>query len=232
MARITKEYYERKNELLDAAQEIFLTKGYKQTSVESIIKKVGVAKGTFYYYFKSKEDLLDKLVKRMTSKIKAKIEKIVEKKNLDAISKLEKAYSIAGNIKLENIHLIKLMLKILYEKDNLILRYKVYKSNIELIVPEFAKIIEQGVKEKSFNTPYPYEAAKLFFELGSILGDTTSKLFLELDKKPENMDKIVKEIEVYEDAMERILGAKKGAINIVNREMLKNFQEKLKNIKS
>ena len=232
MARITKEYYERKNELLDAAQEIFLTKGYKQTSVESIIKKVGVAKGTFYYYFKSKEDLLDKLVKRMTSKIKAKIEKIVEKKNLDAISKLEKTYSIAGNIKLENIHLIKLMLKILYEKDNLILRYKVYKSNIELIVPEFAKIIEQGIKEKSFNTPYPYEAAKLFFELGSILGDTTSKLFLELDKKPENMDKMVKEIEVYEDAMERILGAKKGAINIVNREMLKNFQEKLKNIKS
>ena len=232
MARITKEYYERKNELLDAAQEIFLTKGYKQTSVESIIKKVGVAKGTFYYYFKSKEDLLDKLVKRMTSKIKAKIEKIVEKKNLDAISKLEKAYSIAGNIKLENIHLIKLMLKILYEKDNLILRYKVYKSNIELIVPEFAKIIEQGVKEKSFNTPYPYEAAKLFFEFGSILGDTTSKLFLELDKKPENMDKMVKEIEVYEDAMERTLGAKKGAINIVNREMLKNFQEKLKNIKS
>jgi len=232
MARITKEYYERKNELLDAAQEIFLTKGYKQTSVESIIKKVGVAKGTFYYYFKSKEDLLDKLVKRMTSKIKAKIEKIVEKKNLDAISKLEKAYSIAGNIKLENIHLIKLILKILYEKDNLILRYKVYKSNIELIVPEFAKIIEQGIKEKSFNTPYPYEAAKLFFELGSILGDTTSKLFLELDKKPENMDKMVKEIEVYEDAMERILGAKKGAINIVNREMLKNFQEKLKNIKS
>ena len=232
MARITKEYHERKNELLNTAQELFFTQGYEQTTIEAIIQKVEVSKGTFYYYFKSKEDLLDKLVKRMTSKIKAKIEKIVEKKNLDAISKLEKAYSIAGNIKLENIHLIKLMLKILYEKDNLILRYKVYKSNIELIVPEFAKIIEQGIKEKSFNTPYPYEAAKLFFELGSILGDTTSKLFLELDKKPENMDKMVKEIEVYEDAMERILGAKKGAINIVNREMLKNFQEKLKNIKS
>jgi len=228
MARITKEYYERKNELLDTAQEIFLTKGYKQTSVESIIKKVGVAKGTFYYYFKSKEDLLDKLVKRMADKIQIEIKKIVEKKDLDAIRKLEKAYSVAGNIKLENIHLIKLMLKILYEKDNLILRYKVYKSNIELIVPEFAKIIEQGVKEKSFNTPYPYEVAKLFFELGSILGDATSKLFLELDEKPENIDKIVKEIEVYEDAMERILGAKKGAINIVNREMLENFREKIK----
>jgi AcrR family transcriptional regulator len=219
MARITKEYHVRKNELFDTD---------RQTSVDAIIKKVGVSKGTFYYYFKSKEDLLDKLVRRMTAKIKVEIKKIVEKKDLDAISKLEKAYSAAGSIKLENIHLIKLMLKILYKKDNLILRYKVYKSNAELVVPEFAKIIEQGVKEKSFNTPYPYEAAKLFFELGSTLGDTTSKLFLELDEKPENMDKMLKEIEVYEDAMERILGAKKGAINIVNREMLKNFQDKLK----
>jgi len=228
VARITKKYHERKNEILDVAQELFLTQGYEKTSIENIIKKVDVAKGTFYYYFKSKEDLLDKLVKRMTSKIRGEIKKIVEKKDLDAINKLEKAYAIAGNMKLENIHLIKLILKILYEKDNLILRYKVYKSNVELVVPEFAKIIEQGVKEKLFNTPYPHEAAKLFFELGSILGDTISKLFLKLDEKPENMDKMVKEIEVYEDAIERILGAKKGTINIVNREMLKNFQEKIK----
>ncbi|MBA7539943.1 hypothetical protein ES705_32232 [subsurface metagenome] len=42
------------------------------------------------------------------------------------------------------------------------------------------------------------------------------------------MDKMLKDIEVYEDAIERILGAKKGTISIVNREILKNFQEKLK----
>ena len=228
MARITKEYHIRKNELLDTAQELFFAQGYEQTTVETIIQKVGVSKGTFYYYFKSKEDLLDKLVKRMTDKIQIEIKKIVKKTDLDAISKLEKAYSVAGNIKLENIHLIKMMLKILYEDDNLILRYKVYKRNVELIVPEFAKIIEQGVKEKIFNTPYPYETARLFFELGSILGDTMSKFLLELDEKPENMDKMLKDIEVYEDAIERILGAKKGTISIVNREILENFQEKLK----
>ena len=228
MARITKEYHERKNELLNTAQELFFTQGYEQTTIEAIIQKVEVSKGTFYYYFKSKEDLLDKLVKKMADKIQIEIKKIVEKKDLDAIGKLEKVYSVAGNIKLENIQLIKLMLKILYKKDNLILRYKMYKSNVELVVPEFTKIIEQGVKENLFNTPYPYEAAKLFFELGSVLGDVMSKLLLELDKKPGNMDKIVKEIEIYEDAMERILGARKGAINIVSQEMLENFQEKIK----
>ena len=51
MARVTKEYRERKNEILDAAQELFLTQGYEKISVDNIIKKIGIAKGTFYYYF-------------------------------------------------------------------------------------------------------------------------------------------------------------------------------------
>lgn len=228
MARITKEYHVRKNELLDAAQELFFTKGYKQTSIESIIKKIGVAKGTFYYYFKSKEDLMDKLIKRMTNQILSEIKKITERTDLNALAKLNRAYITARNVKLENIDLVKLYLKVLYKDENIILRHKIYMSNVDLLVPEFAKIIEQGVEEKVFNTPYPYEAARLFFELGSILSDTISKHFLKLDEKPENMHKMVKEIEVYEDAIERILGAKKGTINIVNREILKNFQEKLK----
>lgn len=228
MARITKEYHVRKNELLDAAQELFFTKGYKQTSIESIIKKIGVAKGTFYYYFKSKEDLMDKLIKRMTNQILSEIKKITERTDLNALAKLNRAYITARNVKLENIDLVKLYFKVLYKDENIILRHKIYMSNVDLLVPEFAKIIEQGVEEKVFNTPYPYEAARLFFELGSILSDTISKHFLKLDEKPENMHKMVKEIEVYEDAIERILGAKKGTINIVNREILKNFQEKLK----
>ena len=103
-----------------------------------------------------------------------------------------------------------------------------FDSNLRSATINGGRLIEQGVKDKLFNTPYLYEAAKLSFELGSILGDTTSKLFLELDQKSGNIDKLVKEFEVYEDAIERILGAKKGTINIVNRETLRNFQEKIK----
>ena len=228
MARITKEYHVRKNELLDTAQELFFTKGYKQTSIESIIKKIGVAKGTFYYYFKSKEDLMDKLVKRMTNQILSEIKKITGRTDLDALTKLNKAYITARNVKLENIDLIKLYLKVLYKDENIILRHKIYTSNIELLVPEFAKIIQQGVKEKLFNTPSPHKAARLIFELAQILGDSTAKLFLEMDENPKVVEKIKKEVELYEDAIERIIGAKKGSINIVDRSMLKNLLEKFK----
>ena len=227
MARITKEYHVRKNELLDAAQELFFTKGYKQTSIESIIKKIGVAKGTFYYYFKSKEDLMDKLVKRMTNQILSEIKKITERTDLNALVKLNRAYITTRNVKLENIDLIKLYLKVLYKDENIILRHKIYMSNIDLLVPEFAKIISQGVKEKIFNTPFPDEAAKLIFELAYIFSERIPKLIIGSDKNSKNLNEVEKELRVYEDAIERIIGAEKGTVNIVNRNILKNFSGKL-----
>jgi len=226
MARITKEFHERKNEILDIAQELFLTQGYEKTSVENIIKKVGIAKGTFYYYFKSKEDLMNTLVKRMTNQILIEVKKITERTDLDALTKLNKAFITTRKTKLENIELIKLYLKVLYKDENIMLRHKIYMSNIDLLVPEFAKIIQQGVEEKVFNTPFPRKAAKLIFELAQILGDSTAKLFLEMDGNPEIIEKFEKEIDIYEDGIERIVGAEKGSINIVDRRALKNILEK------
>jgi len=228
MARISKEYHERKNELLNVAQELFFTKGYRQTSVDTIIKKVGVSKGTFYYYFKSKEDLMNKLVKRMTNQILIEVKKITERTDLDALAKLNRAYITTRNVKLENMNLVKLYLKVLYKDENIMLRHKIYMSNIDLLVPEFAKIIQQGVEEKVFNTPFSCKAARLIFELAQILSDSTAKLFLEMDENPEIIEKLKKEIDIYEDGIERIIGAKKGSINIVDRSMLKNLLEKFK----
>ena len=48
----------RKQELLKIAYKMFITKGYENTSVDDIIEAAGIAKGTYYYYFESKEQTL------------------------------------------------------------------------------------------------------------------------------------------------------------------------------
>jgi len=227
MARITKEYHERKNEILDAAQELFFSKGYKQTSIESIIKKIGVAKGTFYYYFKSKEDLLDKLTYKMSKKILEEVKKIVEKDDLNAIDKLNQTYAVAGSVKLENIELLKVLLKAFYDERNLFFRHKMFMSSMEMLAPEFSKIIRQGVNEKVFNTPFPDKAARLIFEIANTFSGKIPQLIMDLDKNPENLNKVEKEYRVYENAIERIVGAEEGTVEIVNRNILKNFSGKL-----
>ncbi|MCL2318498.1 MAG: TetR/AcrR family transcriptional regulator, partial [Treponema sp.] len=62
--RIVKEPEIRKNEILDAAEKLFGHKGYGSATINDILGMVNIAKGTFYYYFKSKEDVLDALVER------------------------------------------------------------------------------------------------------------------------------------------------------------------------
>ncbi|KYK36355.1 MAG: helix-turn-helix transcriptional regulator [Theionarchaea archaeon] len=58
MIRVTKEPEERQNELINIAEALFMEKGYDLTTVEEIVRKAKIAKGTFYYYFKFKSDIL------------------------------------------------------------------------------------------------------------------------------------------------------------------------------
>lgn len=57
-----------KTKLIQSAIKIFSQNGYEATSVDSIVEKAGVAKGTFYYYFKSKEELFWAIIDEGTTK--------------------------------------------------------------------------------------------------------------------------------------------------------------------
>mgnify|MGYP000037588066 CR=1 FL=1 len=54
----------RRDELIDAAEALFLKKGFAATSVSEIVEAADVAKGTFYLYFKTKDDVLAALRSR------------------------------------------------------------------------------------------------------------------------------------------------------------------------
>ena len=64
MGKIAKKKEEKRSALLNAAFELFTVKGLHQTSISDISKKAGVAKGTFYLYFKDKYSLQTLLISR------------------------------------------------------------------------------------------------------------------------------------------------------------------------
>ncbi|MTC58514.1 TetR family transcriptional regulator [Providencia rustigianii] len=57
----TKPAEERLNELMNAAEQLFLSKGFVATTVSDIVAAADVAKGTFYHYFQSKNEIMDAL---------------------------------------------------------------------------------------------------------------------------------------------------------------------------
>jgi len=48
--------------IVEAANQLFYTKGYNQTAFSEVAKAVGIPKGNFYHYFKSKDDLLEAVI--------------------------------------------------------------------------------------------------------------------------------------------------------------------------
>ena len=70
---------EKKQKLLESSFNLFTKKGIKNTSVQEITENAGTAKGTFYLYFKDKNDLLHRLILKKSNEImKAALEKTNE----------------------------------------------------------------------------------------------------------------------------------------------------------
>jgi AcrR family transcriptional regulator len=69
MANIEEKKTIKRNKIIDAASALFLDKSFASTAVDDVVKMAGVAKGTFYLYFKDKYDLLDQIVAHKTAEM-------------------------------------------------------------------------------------------------------------------------------------------------------------------
>lgn len=62
MGRVEEKKQRKRNSIIEAAYELFQKQGYQTTAIDEVVKKAGVAKGTFYLYFRDKYDLTDQII--------------------------------------------------------------------------------------------------------------------------------------------------------------------------
>jgi AcrR family transcriptional regulator len=225
MARQYKKDGLRKGDILDVAQSLFAEKGYGATSIEAVIEKAGISKGAFYYYFESKEDLVDELVARMAWQISAALERIADDPNLSVFEKLRKTHEASRSIKISNKELLKVYLRLLYQQNNEKLRTRMTAQVHAISVPFYTKIIGQGVAEGVFNAPSPEFSADMIVQMQMGLMDRLWRLFIEMDEHPEHAQKLDKIVDLYEDACERLLGAPRGSLDIVKESDFHAFRD-------
>ncbi len=212
MARVSKGFDERLAEFLNIAQQLFMKKGYEQTSINDIIDRMGVAKGTFYHYFKSKEELLDKLVEQFAVQTRQKVQQVIQMEGIDAIGKLNKFFSEVWNLKLENRELMTLFMKVMYSDENLRYRHKMFKTNVQFISPELNKIIAQGIQEGILDPVAGEDTPMMIFALGTYISELMVDLLREMEKIPENAEIIEQKWTIYLKSIERLLGASEGSL--------------------
>lgn len=214
MARTVKTREERRDEFLDTAVELFNEKGYYNTSVEDIVDRMGVAKGLFYYYFKTKEDLVEAIVNRLWDGAVTDYHAIMARDDLSALEKLFLYSNVRGQIKVEQRYLMDLYLR---EPDSPLVQ-RMMEKGVEMLVPILGDIIAQGVEEGTFDTGYPHQAAEFL-----IRGATALMNFDTGDP-----DAIMKGYLMALDLWERVLGAERGSFIVFfeqNKDLIDQFAE-------
>lgn len=155
--RVVKEAAVRRNEILDAAEELFVTKGFDATSINDILERVGVARGTLYYHFKSKEEILNAMIERMTETLLKKAGHIAGQKDKPVLQRLT-GTMLALNVDSELGHAI---MEQVHKPQNALMHQKMQEGLLRGVVPLFAGLIEEGIAQGICQTDYPAEAAEM-----------------------------------------------------------------------
>lgn len=217
--RTVKNYDTRKEEILKVAQELFYEHGFEKTPINAIILGAGIAKGTFYHYFKSKEDLLFSMVDNLVEKIIDSFSGIVENERLSAVEKLQTYFVLAANLKSKNKETIITYMKSLYCEDNLKLRHALNQKQTEKVVPIMAEIVKQGVEEGVFHSKYPELAMKGIWQIGFGMAESLAEFFQKDDINKDEvfnqaMEAYAEQYKFFESAINQLLGAEEETISL------------------
>lgn len=158
MARPADNHENKKRELLETAEKLFLEKGYEQTSIDDILRECGISKGGFYHYFKSKDEMLSESINNIIDDSIKYLQPIVDDEKLGALEKFKLFMTKKSEFQSSKIEYAKLLGNLI-QSD--VTQYKYSLITAQKMVEPLAKIIEQGVNEREFDVDYPKETADI-----------------------------------------------------------------------
>ena len=206
--RVVKEATERRNEILDVAEELFVTKGYDKTSTNDILDRVGIARGTLYYHFKSKEDILNAMIERINDSLVVRARTIASDSSVPVIDRIVK--TIAGlHVESDIGHEI---IDQVHKPQNALMHQKMQKNLAAGIVPIIADLVEEGSEQGIFHIPYPAETIEMLILYSGIVFDSD---YDEPGERSENR------IKAFLYNTERLLGAEEGSVQTAMSKLFK-----------
>lgn len=167
MSRARKAPQERRSDILRVAAELFADKGYSAATVNDVVTHAGIAKGTFYYYFASKDALLEALIDEQMGAMIELARATVEREDLSATEKLLTFWNTQRDAASADG-----LTSHIEEAFDEATHIRLLSRLVLALGPELTPIVEQGVTEGTFSTPYPAEAMDLILASSAYLFDS------------------------------------------------------------
>ncbi len=173
MGKINSKKQQKRESLLDSAFSLFISNGFNKTSISDIVDSAGVAKGTFYLYFKDKYDIRNHLITHKASQViqNAHLEL---KKHPDILEFEEKIVFIMNHIldQLEANHNLVLLLS----KH---LSWGLLRDNVQLTMGEQTQSVAEIYMQMVSSAEYTYKNPELMiYTIMELVGGTSYNAIL------------------------------------------------------
>ena len=189
----------RKQELLRIAYRMFIQKGYEETSIDEIIAEAHIAKGTYYYYFPSKEATLEEVINMMINDEVERAKAVLSAQ----IPIPQKLVGVIVSLRPEQDE--SNIANALNQKENIIMHEKINRRIVDEAVPILAEVVSEGIAQGMFTCDHIEERVRMILIMSQHLFDNSN--FSEGD------------IEVFIDMVEKTLGAQQGTLGFI-RELI------------
>lgn len=190
--------------IYDALEELMSSVPFKEISVDSIAQKANVGKGSIYYYFESKDEILDNLIERSYRRaIREYLDNIkYEQTALGRIKQLFKSV-----IKRDFDDNRRNLIITLHLNDDLVLHNKLKAVAVQELAPILTVLLEQGMQEGSIKLDYPKESAEIIVSVLTVFLDNAG---LAQDKSS-----VKKKLKIFANVLETCLKTQNGSFDFL-----------------
>jgi len=227
MVRVVKAADVRRSEILAAAYQLFVRDGYDATTVNAILLAIGLSKGAFYHHFESKEEVMHALAQQVAEEMRAKLAPIVSRADLSPLEKLNLLFGASTQYKKEHAPIARAAADVYCREENIRLRTRLVAEAMATIAPLYARILDEGMRDGTFEIEHPEETARLLMHLGTFLHDSWGDAMKRATTDLAGAVALVRrQLEAYAAAVARILGVAPDALalcEIVDDETLALF---------
>ncbi|MDE6520504.1 MAG: TetR/AcrR family transcriptional regulator [Ruminococcus sp.] len=195
---------DKREQILESAQELMCQMPDKDISVNLIARQAGIAKGGVYYYFKSKDEILDAVIEKC---YKNAIHEFFRGFDYEGTSLQKIKLLFQSIIKSEFSNKEKNLILNLHLSENIQLHNKMKMIAVQEISPILTALLQQGCAEGSIQTEYPKESAEMIVAVITFFLDTS--LF------PSDNISTYHRLKIFAHVLETSLHAVPGSFNFL-----------------
>ena len=184
------QHLEKRDLILDAMQDLMNQNLAEMISVSDIAKKAGIGKGSIYYYFQSKNDIIEAVIERSYSNAIEESKRLVSSEDIDAFTKMEIIFQtcLEASSELKRQEQNSTFIGI---QQSALIHQKFISIITKNLKPILADIMRQGNREGSLHCDMPEETAEIVLLILTIEFDNHL-----LPSSPEEIKKVMEAFSV------------------------------------